>query len=138
MQKTVYVKDQAEWDEIKKRAEDSGQTVSRYLLGGVSQLDRIEKKLDQLLCGKAFVVSSGEINEKLEIEPGKILPVEKPKTIREKKIESSKGKDLSPKISKADEQMLKEKMDVIKKRRPESLTGFQGGYSKSQQLGKKK
>ena len=48
MQKTIYVKDQAEWDEVKKKADESGMTVSRYLLGSV-QLDRIEKKLDLVL-----------------------------------------------------------------------------------------
>jgi len=59
------------------------------------------------------------------------------KTIREKKIELSKGKDLRPKISPSDEQMLREKMEVIAKKKPESLTGWVGGYSKGRQLGKR-
>jgi hypothetical protein len=45
-------------------------------------------------------------------------------TIREKKIKSSKGKDLSSKISKSDEEMLRKKMSVIAKKNPESVSKF--------------
>ena len=101
-------------------------SLSKVLLGNkvmepstdyFGKLDRIEKKLDKI-CNL------------LEGDKAK-------KTIREKKIESSKGKDLSSKISKADEEMLREKMSIISKKGPESLTGWQGGYSKDRQIGKK-
>ena len=58
------------------------------------------------------------------------------KTVREKKIELSRGKDLSSKISPVDEKMLREKMEAIAKKKPESLTGWSGGISKAQQVGK--
>ena len=90
-----------------------------------------------------------ENNKRIELSP--IVPVivdpetaktasemiKEPSTIRKKKIESSKGKDLSPKISKSDEEMLKEKMELIARKKPESLTGWVGGLSKAQQVGKK-
>ena len=151
MQKTIYVKDQAEWDLIKGRAESAGQTVSRYLLGGVSQLDRIEKKLD-LLIPKGMPVGEGRIvnavgkdsirdysvggkDEQTEIKVG--FEDSGEKTIKEKKIELVKGRDLSPKISSVDEKMLKKAQGVIDKKKPESLTGWTGGFSKEQQTGKK-
>ena len=95
-------------------------SLSKVLLGNkvmepstdyFGKLDRIEKKLDKI-CNL------------LEGDKAK-------KTIRENKIESSKGRDLSSKISKA------EKMSVIAKKKPESLTGWSGGYSKDRQIGKK-
>ena len=146
MQKTIYVKDQAEWDLIKGRAESAGQTVSRYLLGGVSQLDRIEKKLDLLIPNAKAAnpekfeshkpirdYSVGGKDEQTEIKVG--FEDSGEKTIKEKKIDLVKDRDLSPKISKSDEAMLLSKMKGLGIKQPEN---FFNPMSKDRQLGKRK
>ena len=134
MRKTIYVPSQEVWDEVKRKADEAGTTVSKYLLGSNhvpdlwvgDQLDRIEEKIDK------FIIKLTEFEGH-----GKGPKPTEPSAIRKKKIESSKGKDLSPKISRADEEMLKEKMELIARKKPESLTGWVGGFSKAQQVGKK-
>ena len=57
MRKTIYVPSQEVWDEVKRKADEAGTTVSKYLLGSNhvpdlwvgDQLDRIEEKLDNFL-----------------------------------------------------------------------------------------
>ena len=71
MQKTIYVKDQAEWDEVKQKADESGMTVSRYLLGSIERdliigkLDWLESKIDKLLNERSitFVGKPAEPHE---------------------------------------------------------------------------
>ena len=55
MQKTIYIKDEVQWERIKEIAGSKKLSVSRLIqeaiegLVGGSQLDRIEKKLDELI-----------------------------------------------------------------------------------------
>ena len=156
MRKTIYVPSQEVWDEVKRKADEAGTTVSKYLLGSNhvpdlwvgDQLDRIEEKLDNFLVGDQldrieekidkFIIKLTEFEgHKNWFHDGKGPKPTEPSAIRKKKIESSKGKDLSPKISRADEEMLKEKMELIASKKPASLTGWVGGFSKAQQVGKK-
>ena len=67
-----------------------------------------------------------------------VVQMDNKKTIRQKKIEEVKDKDLTPKISKSDQEMLERAQELINKKRPDSLMGFNGGYSKESQLKKKK
>ena len=51
-QRTIYASDE-EWDRVGRLAKDFDTSISKLLLGklGSCQLDRIESKLDQLICG---------------------------------------------------------------------------------------
>lgn len=113
----------------------------------LKKLDVLERKIDALsvlpksmIDPDEFVEGSGADPEKDFIGGVSRKELEETetakKTIKEKKIEKVKEKDLAPKISKADEDMLKKAQDLIKKKRPESLTGWTGGYSKDRQVGK--
>ena len=67
-----------------------------------------------------------------------VVQMDNKKTIRQKKIEEVRDKDLTPKISKSDQEMLEMAQELINKKRPDSLMGFNGGYSKEAQLKKGK
>ena len=52
--KTIYVKNDEVWEDIKRKSAGMGLSISEYLLGAkhapnASQLDRIEEKIDLLL-----------------------------------------------------------------------------------------
>ena len=139
MRKTIYVPSQEVWDEVKRKADEAGITVSKYLLGSTnhvpnSQLDRIEKKLDSII---SYHKVSETLNDKTNRLIGDDAVSEKPFSIRKKKIKGGKPSD---NIAYADilkaKEMLKEKMELIARKKPESLTGWVGGFSKAQQVGK--
>ena len=130
--------------------------VESFMGGGTVPESEILKKLDQIdenldVVAKFSRGSAIEILNKLDSLIPKGMPEGRikdysvggkdeqvePKTIKEKKIEKVKGKDLSPKISKNDEAMLRAKMEFIKSKKPASLTGWVGGFSKEQQTGKR-
>ena len=103
---------------------------------GAGQNLSVSQYLENMLAVKLTLPVSNVI---LEGNPEKTATevehrMEAEKTIREKKIE--KVKDLSPKISKSEQEMLKKAQELIASKKPESLTGWTGGFSKEQQTGK--
>jgi len=136
MQKTIYVKNQAEWDEVKRRASDAGQTVSRYLLGNF-QLDRIESKLDLLIPkGMPKSLFEGRFSDKVGVPSDAIDEYENDRRIDPPVRE--KGGLTPEEISK-----LKAAQEGAKKKVPGAIKTVKeaekwaGGFSKDRQLGKK-
>ena len=132
MQITVYVPKDLE-GRIREISKRDGVSVQQVLLGSLrdgipdsieARLDRIEEMLKTTLRNSASK------------EP--VVQMDNKKTIRQKKIEEVKDKDLTPKISKSDQEMLEMAQELINKKRPDSLMGWNGGYSKEAQLKKGK
>ena len=149
MRKTIYVKDEGLWADLKVKAEAVGISVSEYLMRGISgkvepvekfegfkeQLDRMEGKVDSLLVdfanamieGHAAVQNTSPVSEDMPIDP----PVRKESSIKaqaagQAEYDSNReGRDI--------------KQDKIAKVRQkvESLTKFSGAYSKEHQTRKK-
>ena len=76
MRQTIYVKDEGVWSDVKQKSAVMGLSISEYLLGSkhvfdVSQLDRIEEKLD-LLLGDRLPEEKGERLD-IEIKPGPVI-----------------------------------------------------------------
>ena len=81
MNKTIYVPDEAIWQEVEAKAKETGLSVSELLLRSFrkdSQLDRIEGSLSELSCtaGELFKYVSG-----FSVPPQHVplVPVFKPK-----------------------------------------------------------
>ena len=105
---TIYVEENV-WKDIRKKAIDEGKSSGDYLVD----------------FHESLVENTKPVKPCIEIPD-------------QKKIEESKGKDLSPKISKSDEAMLLSKMKGLGIKQPENFIKFNGGYSKDRQIGKKK
>ena len=120
VRKTVNV-DKDVWWNLKKNAFENNQTMTDYLDG-------------------VFKFATEETTAFLRNGASKapVVQMDNKKTIRQKKIEEVRDKDLTPKISKSDQEMLEMAQELINKKRPDSLMGFNGGYSKEAQLKKKK
>ena len=106
MKRTIYVKDDARWSELKAEAEAAGISMSEYLMGSKGppgQLDRIETKLDELLEG---------------IKP----------TQTEKPHKSQAELDFARRVG-----QIKRGKSAAQKTKPDDHEWF-GGYSKTRQI----
>jgi len=64
MQKTIYIKDEERWGQVKDAAQKLGMGIGEYLLGSrqkvvapdIDQLDRIESKIDKILSYRSPLV----------------------------------------------------------------------------------
>jgi len=128
MQITVYVPKDLE-GQIREISKRDGISVQQVLLGSLrdgipdsieARLDRIEEMLKTTLRNSASK------------EP--VVQMDNKKTIRQKKIEEVKDKDLTPKISKSDQDMLERAQRLAANKQVE----WRGGYSKEAQLKKGK
>ena len=108
-QKTIYVKDEVRWEEVKEAALKLDMGIGEYLLrwdkiqgepkeGGNSQLDRIEAMLDRLVPEKRGtpIYGNGVSSNKITLEDHglsdpKVFEPVSGESIKEKKISAVKG-----------------------------------------------
>ena len=121
---SIYVP-QMMFDEAQKRANEEGISFSKALLGGVKetkpneQLDRIESKLDRMLNG------------------AKVVPEASYDEWRMKKSLAGFG-DEAEIIEKAQAKLEKKRKIPNAIKTVDDVPQWVGGYSKAQQVGKKK
>lgn len=164
MQKTIYIKDEQHWELIKGVAKGRNLSVSKLIqdivgsLVNESQLDRIESKLDQLICGFGDrpMGEEGKIDRmNLEYQE-KMSDGSGPVLVPEKSVEmdvdpafyehTDTGSGGSILEEKTEAEIIAEgqaNLDATRKARGikidkmkgrvESVTGFSGSYSKEHQ-----
>lgn len=139
MRKTIYVKSQEQWDGVKLKAEESGLSISEYLLGGEIRelpapnqpkifelLAEMDRKIDLLwsfpLTAEKNPVAPQEMSgEKIDMYPGTTKPKEFYSEELMKPVSVSRDELIAP---------LKEKVEQIQGKPLRS-------FSKAEQLGKK-
>ena len=108
VRKTIYVPDDFDWDGLQVRAKDMGMSVSQLLLSDIDQLDRIESKLDQLICGFGDKPVANYEHKDLVVE----IPVEK---IKAEFINALADEDVdleAEELRQANERLLKKRSQI--------------------------
>ena len=128
MQITVYVPKDLE-GRIREISKRDGISVQQVLLSPLKDgiPDSIEARLDRIEEMLKTTLRNSASNEP-------VVQMDNKKTIRQKKIEEVKDKDLTPKISKSDQEMLERAQRLAANKQVE----WRGGYSKEAQLKKGK